>query len=277
MDTKRSVSDKARAVADFGAKAIAMKLRRLDLRYLALLSLGLGGCTGEQKIWAFLIVAFFVYMAIDAASTSQKESNQHEAAEQRKIETHRMELEDNREQNPDAFEFNQAVPSIYAGMVFSGHPDIEQLIHLDVGCTEKDFVFMREGGWSEVGKIPRDAITDLEVLNRSRVETDSRFTLTRVALLGVFALAVPKKTTKNVPSYMLQVGILHKGIRTPTYFRSSKGLAGLNELMKYFADNMQSARRDEMKDCQFCAESIKVAAVKCRYCGSMLGLEELRL
>jgi hypothetical protein len=62
--------------------------------------------------------------------------------------------------------------------------------------TEKDLVFLN-GALSELGRIPCDAVREINLTDDSRVETQviqsQRVTATRVATLGVFALAAPKK------------------------------------------------------------------------------------
>ncbi len=65
------------------------------------------------------------------------------------------------------------------------------------GETETEFIFFSSD--KQIGSIPAKAVTNIFVEDKSK--TSARFTATRFATLGVFALAFKKK--KNVPSFYI--------------------------------------------------------------------------
>jgi hypothetical protein len=104
------------------------------------------------------------------------------------------------------------------GVYLTGHPSLTNVQAVEVGLTRTDFVILSEGG-RLLGNIPRGALVSVEVLDKTTVQTNQRFTATRIALLGVFALAVPKTSTTVSEVYLLSVEWMAGGLRCTTFLR----------------------------------------------------------
>lgn len=147
----------------------------------------------------------------------------------------------------------------------------------DVFCavTENDFIFTNTAGY-EIDRIPRDAINQIIVEDKSQIS--QRLTVTRIAALGVFALAAPKKE-KTREFCLLIDWNGSKGMRENTIFEFSGEMvdrvnSAANTLRRYAktqADTPKpSAAAPTEKQCPYCAETIKAAAKICRFCNREL-------
>lgn len=67
--------------------------------------------------------------------------------------------------------------------------------------------------------IERKSIIAVEVADETTIQTDNRYTFTRVALLGFLALAVPKVETKTHKRYVLSLGWDDRGMRQTALFQ----------------------------------------------------------
>ena len=86
------------------------------------------------------------------------------------------------------------IDRIYVGNYLTGLPNeycTVKNVNCDVG--ENDFIFfIGNNPMRELGKIPRDAINQIIVEDKTKI-TKRLTTVTRLALFGPFALAMPKK------------------------------------------------------------------------------------
>jgi hypothetical protein len=145
------------------------------------------------------------------------------------------------------------------------------------GVTEDHLIFLINAG-DEIGRIPRAGIND--VLFEDKTQIAQRLTVTRIATLGIFAFAVPKKTEHK--RYCVAIdSVDDRGIRQNTVFEFA-GL-GAQQLAAEAADALRRAipprfapplppslvPSGDMK-CPFCAEIIKREAKICRFCRSEL-------
>ena len=101
--------------------------------------------------------------------------------------------------------------------------------------TEDEFVFLAEFG-RELGRIPRDRITQVLVEDKSRVT--QRLTVPRMLALGVFSLAYPKKEKQE--EYCLVIDWSDgKGIRHNSVFEftgplcNNRANSAANKLLMY--------------------------------------------
>jgi|FLYL01.1.fsa_nt_gi hypothetical protein len=124
---------------------------------------------------------------------------------------------------------------IPAGFYATGHPRLGEPRHVHLAINERCFLLLDSLGELQA-EIPRDAITALEVINRSTSETTttSRVTLTRMALVGLWALAIPKqRTTTTVrPEYVLAIEWRDRGLTHTTCFVYGSA-AEANEVLGY--------------------------------------------
>jgi len=158
--------------------------------------------------------------------------------------------------------------SFWVGEYIAGLPN--NTIHLGTTCVvaPDDLVFL-DAESAELGRIPRDAVAEVIVEDKTKVT--QRLTVTRIATLGVFSLAAPKK--QQHPEFCLVVDWEDdKGVRQNTVFKFL-GQAGANtaanKLRAALKPKTERLRQDEQR-CPYCAEIIKKEAKLCKHCRSEL-------
>ncbi|MEQ1303190.1 zinc ribbon domain-containing protein [Acinetobacter radioresistens] len=84
--------------------------------------------------------------------------------------------------------------------------------------------------------------------------------------------AVAKPLVQNIGDNDLDI---KRNLATPSFSKPSRPRTKLvaDDLFTHNAGKPLSTNVDEFKNCPFCDEQIKIAAIKCKHCGSMMNQE----
>jgi hypothetical protein len=144
----------------------------------------------------------------------------------------------------------------------------------------------KELGYREVDRIPRDSINQVIVDDKSKIT--QRLTVIRMVTLGVFSLAAPQ-TVRHQQFCLVVDWNDEKGVRQNTVFEfsgidaKSRANEAANMLSKSALSKPERTKPDEAKvegmriderKCPYCAETIKAAAIICRFCNRDLAADE---
>ena len=130
---------------------------------------------------------------------------------------------------------------IFSGVYLSGHPTITQSQRSRFACDLTDFLISTDLG-ALLGRIPRAAVTHVEIVDRTTIQKfqQSRYTLTRFALMGPLALAAPKRTTTTdaSPEFVAVVEWVDNGLECRAQFKLTLRNEA-NQFLSFIATNRQ--------------------------------------
>lgn len=110
-----------------------------------------------------------------------------------------------------------------------------QPMQVHVGFDRDLFHILSVDEKTRLATMPRRGILSTETVDKSSVEVAKQVSLSRVALLGIWALALPKTTTK---SHEMAIAIMtwqERGLQSTTVFRfEGPGSNGSAQSLAYF-------------------------------------------
>ena len=112
-----------------------------------------------------------------------------------------------------------STPLIDGGTYIAGHPGLARPVSVQFTSNGTDLLLVQPGDAAPLAQIPIGSVKSLDLIDKTKVTTDSRYTLTRVALLGILALAAPKTTTQTHSSFLLALKWKHSEAEITAYFR----------------------------------------------------------
>jgi hypothetical protein len=171
----------------------------------------------------------------------------------------------------EEFEETGAITTVPVGDYLIGLPSVNRKVE-SVRCAVYPDRFDFMCGSRLLDSIPRNSVNQITVDSKSQIT--QRFTATRIAALGVFALAAPKNQRHQEFCLIIEWDDFH-GAQTTVFEFVGEDAAGLanqaaNTLKRYSKLRNERLKVSEKK-CPFCAEMIKSEAKICRYCRSEVG------